>query len=152
MRALVDTNVLLRWSDADSPRHPECVEAVDAAVRSGYKVYACAQVLVEYWVTATRPRDVNGFGLSFSHAEQNVKQVLESFPLLPEVADIGERWQSVVARHRVMGRQAHDARIVALMLAHNITHLITLNIADFARYDGIVPVVPSEAQSLFSPE
>ena len=65
------------------------------------------------------------------------------------VPDVGQRWRSVVARYHVMGRQAHDARIVALMLAHDVTHLITLNVDDFARYDGIVPVMPAEAESLF---
>jgi len=30
------------------------------------------------------------------------------------------------------------------MLAHGVTHLLTLNPTDFARYDGITPVTPQE--------
>ena len=38
--------------------------------------------------------------------------------------------------------QVHDARLVALMQVHGITHILTLNRADFARYPGIVPIDP----------
>ena len=41
-----------------------------------------------------------------------------------------------------------DARIAALMLAHGVTHILTLNPTDFARYQDITPVTPSEALSL----
>lgn len=43
-----------------------------------------------------------------------------------------------------MGKSAHDARIAALMLAHGVTHLLTLNPTDFTRYNGITPVTPQE--------
>jgi hypothetical protein len=39
--------------------------------------------------------------------------------------------------------QVHDARLVALMQVHGITHILTLNGADFARYPGIVPIDPA---------
>ena len=149
MKVLVDTNVLLRWSDADSPRHEECVEAVNLLIDRGCQVCACSQVLIEYWVTATRPLDVNGFGLSFAHAERNLAQVRGAFPSLAEPTNMVDRWQQVVAQYRVMGRQAYDARIVALMQAHNIAHLITLNADDFARYLGVTPIAPSQAESHF---
>jgi hypothetical protein len=32
---------------------------------------------------------------------------------------------------------AHDARLVAAMIVHGVTHLLTFNGADFARYSGI---------------
>jgi predicted nucleic acid-binding protein len=43
-----------------------------------------------------------------------------------------------------MGKPAHDARIAAIMLAHNVTNILTLNPDDFSRYQGITPVTPSE--------
>jgi predicted nucleic acid-binding protein len=48
-----------------------------------------------------------------------------------------------VVAHGVQGKQVHDARLAALMLAHGITHILTLNGADFARYPGIVPIDPA---------
>jgi hypothetical protein len=51
---------------------------------------------------------------------------------------------ALVVAHGVMGAQVHDARLVAFMLAHGLTHVLTLNAADFARYPGIIPVAPGE--------
>ena len=48
-----------------------------------------------------------------------------------------------------MGRQAHDARIVALMQAHGIAHIVTLNVDDFKQYQGITPFSPQEAFDQF---
>lgn len=144
MKYLVDTNVLLRWSDADDPRYAECVAAVDDLIDRGIDVCICAQVLIEYWVTSTRPRKVNGFGLSAAEANSNLADVDGVFSLLLEPSDMAARWRKLATQHSVLGRQAHDARIAALMLAHGVTHILTLNSTDFARYDGITPVTPQE--------
>jgi predicted nucleic acid-binding protein len=39
----------------------------------------------------------------------------------------------------------HDARLVAVMRTHGVTHILTFNVSDFVRYQsmGIVPVHPS---------
>jgi hypothetical protein len=42
-----------------------------------------------------------------------------------------------------MGVQVHDARLVALMEVHGVTHLLTLNAADFARYPGVTALTPA---------
>jgi len=44
----------------------------------------------------------------------------------------------------VSGVQVHDARIVAAMLVHQVTHISTFNASDFARYSsiGIIAVDP----------
>jgi predicted nucleic acid-binding protein len=52
-----------------------------------------------------------------------------------------------VEAYSVIGKPAHDARIVALMLAHGVTQLLTLNPSDFARYQGITTVTPQEILS-----
>jgi predicted nucleic acid-binding protein len=40
------------------------------------------------------------------------------------------------------GVQVHDARLVAVMHVHGLTHLLTLNTVDFIRYPGITVVHP----------
>jgi len=147
---LVDTNVLLRWSDRDSPRHRDCADAVDKLIDQGDEICTCAQVLIEYWVTATRPRDVNGFGLSIVQAAGQLSVVHGSFPCLVEPHEIADLWQQVVLTYKTMGKQAHDARLVALILAHGVTHLLTLNPGDFARYKDITSVTPREVLSQHS--
>ena len=140
--------MLLRWSDRDNPHHSECADAVNRLIEQGDQVCTCAQVLIEYWVTSTRPRDVNGFGLSIIDAASRISVVHGSFPCLVEPAEIADLWQEITIRHSVRGRQAHDARIAALMLAHGITHILTLNTDDFTRYQGITPISPAEALNL----
>jgi predicted nucleic acid-binding protein len=39
------------------------------------------------------------------------------------------------------GRQVHDANIVATMLAHGETRLLTFNDADFRRFSSVIEVV-----------
>ena len=46
-------------------------------------------------------------------------------------------------KHPVSGKQAYDARLVAAMKVHKVTHLLTFNSEDFKRYEGITVVSPS---------
>ncbi len=101
----------------------------------------CAQILIEYWVVLTRPCEVNGCGLSFEDATTAVNSVRSTFPCLAEPPDIADRWQRLVYEHRVMGKPSHDARIVALMLSHGVSRILTFNKGDFERYN-ILPIAP----------
>ena len=148
MRILIDTNVLLRVRDAGDPRHAECVAAVDALESPAHSPYVCMQVLAEFWVVATRPHDVNGMGLSVESAAQQVSRINSAFPCLLETSDTASRWLQIVTERRVAGRQAHDARLVALMLSHGISQVLTLNGSDFTRYPEITPLTPAEVLSL----
>lgn len=148
MRYLIDTNVLLRWSDVKHPCHLECVGAVDRLVTGGDQICTCAQVLIEYWVVITRPKEVNGFDLRLPQAASYLAKARGTFICLPELPDMADRWERVITEHKVIGRQAHDARLVALMLSHGITHILTLNAADFTRYPEITTLTPAEVLSL----
>jgi len=141
---LIDTNVLLRFFELQDPKNAEIVNAFNVLRNAAEPSFTCAQVLIEYWVSATRPLDANGFGLDCAQADMRLGVVQSLFPCLPEPPDMAERWRKVVSENAVRGRQAHDARIAALMLAHGVTHLVTLNPTDFTRYDGITPVTPQD--------
>jgi len=149
---LIDTNVLLRSRDADSPYQEVCRRAVDLLIETDETAYVCTQVLAEYWVVATRPCTVNGMGLSSEAAAAEIDRIMGAFDSLVEPADGAVRWRDVVVRHNVIGKPAHDARLVALMLAHDLTHLLTLNPGDFARYQDVTPVTPQEMIDLLSNE
>ena len=45
----------------------------------------------------------------------------------------------------VSGVQVHDARLVAAIISHGATHILTFDTVDFARYapEGIVAVDPA---------
>jgi len=148
VKLLIDTNVFLRFVEVDSPEFEVCDKALEVLRGSEHTAYCCAQVLIELWSVATRPRKVNGLDMSPADAEREIEDIKSVYECLPEPSDMADRWQRVAASHSVRGRQAHDARIAALMMAHSVTHILTLNPDDFTRYSGITPVTPSESLGL----
>jgi len=146
VRALVDTNILLRWTDRTSPEHAVCARVIDH-LRQSTAICVCAQVLIEFYSVATRPREVNGLGLDATTAQQALADIVEALPCLPEAPDMAQRWREVITVHGVLGKQVHDARLVALMQAHNISNILTLNVNDFTRYQQITPTSPTEVLS-----
>ena len=141
---LVDTNVLLRWSDSGASEHERCRDALSTIEEQGATAFVCAQTLIEYYAVATRPMESNGLGFTVAVAHENLLDILRVLDCLSEPANIAEKWLDLVTTNRVIGKQAHDARLVALMLAHDVTRLLTLNPSDFTRYQAITPVTPDE--------
>lgn len=146
MPYLVDTNVLVRMCDRSSSEYGRCHEVVGNLIRRGEACHTCAQTLIEFWAVATRPRDVNGLGLSPSEAFTNLTDFQQSMPCLPEPSDIARRWQALVVEHEVRGRKAHDARLVAFMDAQQLPRILTLNKADFERFAHVCAVSPLDIE------
>lgn len=144
MNILVDANILVRLCDASSEHHTPCAEAVQRAIDTGCVLMVCTQTLIEYWVVATRPTDANGLGLTPAQAEADLQDFVLTFHVLPEPPDIIVGWRELVMRYGVSGRPAHDTRYVALMRAHGIVHLLTLNPRDFKRYTEITCLAPAD--------
>jgi predicted nucleic acid-binding protein len=100
-------------------------------------------VLYEFWAVATRPIASNGLGLAVTEAEAEISRLERLYPLFQDSPAIYPEWRRLVALHQVMGKNAHDARLVAAMAVHGITHLLTFNSGDFTRYPGIVVLEPA---------
>ena len=134
---LLDTNVLLRFSDAASPVHATAVDAVAVLLSRGDRVYITAQNLIEFWAVATRPVDANGFGWDARQAEQEVGKLLNFFLFLDDTPSVFRHWLALVTAHAVSGKQVHDARLAAVMEAHGVASILTFNTRDFSRYPGL---------------
>jgi hypothetical protein len=113
VRILLDTNVLLRSAIRTDVRHPQVTLALERPVQGGWEPCIGVQNVVEFWVVATRPVDVNGLGLSPEQARQGIGEALRVFLLLRDPPDLLERWLDLCTRYSVSGRPAHDARLVA---------------------------------------
>jgi predicted nucleic acid-binding protein len=101
------------------------------------------QNATEFWSVCTRPASARGgWGLDIAEADRRLKAVEAAFPLLPELPTAYGIWRGLIVACAVQGKQVHDARLAALMMAHGITHVLTLNAGDFARFPGIVEPVP----------
>jgi predicted nucleic acid-binding protein len=144
---LLDTNSLLRWAFPQEPLYPLLNTAVDALQERGERVNVTPQVLIEFWNVCTRPRDVNGFGYTPLDAYAEVRRLLSFFYFAPDTADVFQQWLELVSATRVSGVQVHDARLVAVMRVHSISHILTLNPSHFTRYGGIAVRTPQEVAS-----
>jgi hypothetical protein len=75
--------------------------------------------------------------------EREVRVIESGMSLLPDCEGVYREWRKVVVQFAVSGVQVHDARLVAVMLVHGVGHMLTLNVADFSRYEGIKVLQPA---------
>lgn len=141
---LVDTNVLLRLLHTTDPNYPTVQSAVNKLWTNNDELKATPQNFAEFWTVSTRETDKNGYGLTTSEANQLLKAAEQVFPLLPDSYAIYHEWQRLVVDYSVSGAQAFDARLVAVMLFHNVSHILTFNTRHFIDFkpEGIVVVNP----------
>jgi predicted nucleic acid-binding protein len=64
------------------------------------------------------------------------------FPILFDTPPVFGTWEVLVTAHQIVGKNAHDARLVAAMTVHGVSHLLTFNTQDFARYPGVTALDP----------
>lgn len=145
---LIDTNILVRWANAADPQRPVVLNALAILIGRGDDLKVAAQNMIEFWVTATRPVANNGLGLSPAQAQPLVGTLTTLFQLIADTPAVFPEWLTLVTSLGVSGKQSHDARLAAVMLVANITHILTFNTGDFVRYGsrGILPIDPATVQ------
>lgn len=142
MKWLADTNILLHSVQTSHPMYADVSRAVVILLAREDELHIIAQNLIEFWSVATRPIANNGLGLTTARATQELAKLKALFAVLPDTADIFPEWEQLVVNHQVLGKQVYDARLVAAMRVHNLTHLLTFNIGDFKRFPFITAVSP----------
>jgi predicted nucleic acid-binding protein len=147
MPYLLDSNVLIRLLNPADPQHPVVLRAARLLRGRGEHLSFTSQNLVEFWSVCTRPASARGgYGLTVAQTDRKARWVERLFTLVPESPAVHVEWRHLVVAHSVSGVQVHDARLVAAMLSHGITHVLTLNHADFARYPGVTAVHPRDVR------
>ena len=141
---LLDTNVVLWFSNPSDSQHDLATEAVATLLSQGNECYLTGQVLIELWVVATRPVNVNGLGWSVEQTHDVIEQLLHRFPMVDETSQIFPSWFALVTDNQIKGKRTHDVRIVAVMLTSDINHILTLNPDDFSGVSGISIVHPQQ--------
>ena len=140
----VDTNILVYANTVSAPEHLTAQNQLQALIAGGVELWTSRQVLREYMATLTRVQtftrpvppaaieiDIHRFEDQYEVAEDGPNVTVYLLKLLNTVA--------------IGGKQIHDANIVATMLAHNLTRLITDNAADFHRFRSWIEVLPLAA-------
>lgn len=139
MAYLMDTSILIRLANAADALRPVAARALLELHRRGEVLHITPQVLIEFRNVATRPVAVNGLGLSAAETEAEAAGFEARFPLLAETRDIYPAWKALVGTLGIIGKQVHDARLVAVCHVHAVTHLLTFNAGHFIRMAGFGP-------------
>ena len=151
MSYLIDTNILLRSVDSNHAMNAEAISAVENLLAAGETVNIFPQNISEFWNVATRPLDKNGLGLTPAQANTEVTKLENLLGLVLDAPQIYEEWRKLVVNYAVSGVNVHDARLVAAMLVHGISHILTFNAKDFRRFEPIVTVkTPTEIITEYS--
>jgi len=145
---LLDTNILLRMSDSTSPLNLLAGQVAARLLQQQNQLYITGQNIIEFWVVATRPTEVNGLGWAVERTRSEIQQILNQFPILEETPQIFPYWLQLVTQYQLQGKRVHDARLVAVMLAYNVTYLLTFNPDDFRRIEEITVVSPESVKEL----
>ena len=135
----VGTNVLIYANQIGSAHHDPAVRLLRQADADGLELWISAQVLREYLAAVTR---VQGHiaPLTMPVAVEQARLLAQRFWILEDGPSVRAQLLTLLSVHPVAGRQVHDANIVATMLAHGVTHLLTFNVADFTRFADIVTI------------
>lgn len=140
---LVDTNVPLRIVQIGHGHRQVALDALGLlADREGEHFAIAPQSLYEMYVVCTRPATQNGLGMAALRAHQEISSTRAIFQLLPETSQVFDTWDGLIAKYQVMGKQAHDAHLVAIMVEHRVQRILTFNDADFRRYGEIQVLNP----------
>jgi predicted nucleic acid-binding protein len=136
---LIDTTVLARLANAADVQHVIAARALLELHRRGEVLHVTPQVLIEFRNVATRPVAVNGLGLSAADTEAHAARFEARFPLLADTPDVYPAWKALVGTLGVIGKQVHDARLVAICHVHGVANLLTFNVTHFTRMAGFGP-------------
>ncbi len=147
---LVDTNILLRLVQPDSPEYGTIRQCTDRLWAGGADLYYTSQNLAEFWNVCTRPADRNGFGFSVAETDERAALIEAKFTFAADSEATHQEWRRIVVAAGVSGIQVHDARMVAAMRVHGIANLLTLNAKDFRRFSGITVLSPDDVLASFS--
>jgi predicted nucleic acid-binding protein len=142
VNVLADTNIILRRLHRAHPQYRQARDAIKKITADGNRVCVASQNLIELWAVCTRPVDQNGLGLPPELADRVVARVESSVFRLPDNDNVYVEWRKLVVAHGVLGKKTHDARLVAVMMTHRVTHVLTFNSGDFTRFPGITVLDP----------
>ena len=139
MAILLDTSVLGRLANRGDLLHGVANAVVAELHRRAEILHITGQNLVEFRNFATRPLTANGLSLAPSAAAVLAASYEAMFPLLDETPAVYPTWRALADHFGVIGKQVHDARLVAVCHVHGITHVLTFNVKHFTRYVGYGP-------------
>ena len=135
----IDTNVLVYANWRRSRHHAVAVTLLGRMEATVAPLWINGQMMREYLAAVTRPQGTLS-ALPMSVAIDQVRFFAQRFWLAEDGPQVREQLLQLLTTHPVAGKQVHDANIVATMLVHGVTRLLTFNVGDFRRFDGLITI------------
>lgn len=141
MTATVDVNLLLYWSDADSPFHRRSAAVMEDLARGPDLLFLFWPVLMSYLRLATHPRIADA-PLSLEEAIGNVVALTGASHARTPGEDTGflDVFRATLPGP-IRGNDISEAHLVALMRQHGVATIYT-NDRGFRRFEKIRVVDP----------
>jgi predicted nucleic acid-binding protein len=145
MQYLVDTGVWLRLFDHADPEHAGIRQALRSLRSRGDVICVCPQNIAEFWNVSTRPASARGgYGKEAAVTELRVQFIERNALVLDESPAAYHLWRTLAMHHQIKGVAVHDARLVSMMRVAGISRILTLNVADFARFQSVTAIRPRD--------
>ena len=140
-RVFIDNNILIYATQETAPWNPEARRALQAFEEAGSELWLSRQVLREYIAALSRPQTY-ATPLDTETIVQRVRLFQQIFHVADDTAEVTSRLLALLTERPAGGKQVHDANVAATMLAYDIDALLTANVADFRRFEGLFTLLP----------
>jgi len=134
----VDTNVLVHASAQGAPEREQARAALARHAAAGEPLCISRQVLREFMAVIMGPQV---WARAQTAADAAALILARDFDILEDGPMVWDRLVYLCRNFAFGGRQVHDANIVATMLAHGESRLLTFNVADFRRFGRVIDLV-----------
>jgi predicted nucleic acid-binding protein len=141
IKAFVDTNVLLRMMHNTLSLHKEAKSLIEDMWENDVELWINRQVIREYLVQVTHPRTF-AYALPIQQIMNQVATIQALFQIADENSLVTEHLLTLLSTYPTLGKQIHDANIIATMQTYRIDTLLTANISDMRRFSDTIKIIP----------
>src|ERR1700674_325913 len=75
-----------------------------------------------------------------------IRTALIGYEFLPDSQAVHDRWRSLLVKYEIKGVRVHDARLAPSICIHDVLEILTINVRDFGRFEGLTIVCPADVK------
>lgn len=137
----VDTNILAYAQAALVALHTAALAKLQGLAAAGHPLWLSRQILREYLASMSKPGTLTA-PVSMTTLIADVQSFESRFFIAEDGPGVTSHLLNLLGSVACGGKQVHDANIVATMLAHGMSKLLTHHVADFKRFAAHITVIP----------
>jgi predicted nucleic acid-binding protein len=141
-RILVDTNVLIYATLSGDARHEKAKEVLALRGKEGIELTVSVQNLAEMYPNLTGPKNSSPDSPELARRKIDSIARLDYLTVLPLSLSITRRALQLCEAHSIRRQQYFDMQLAATMLEEGIGTLLTENVKDFEKIEGLHAINP----------